>query len=41
MKMWRMLDFDEEVNLVGITAMTATAPRTYQIADEFRRRRVK
>jgi len=35
------IDFEEEVDLVGITSLTATAPRSYEIADEFRKRRVK
>lgn len=32
------LNFDEDVDLVGITCYTMTAPRVYEIADEFRRR---
>jgi radical SAM superfamily enzyme YgiQ (UPF0313 family) len=32
------IDFDADVDLVGITCYTMTAPRVYQIADEFRRR---
>ncbi len=32
------LDFNEECDLVGITCYTMTAPRVYEIADEFRRR---
>ena len=32
------LDFDAECDLVGITCMTATAPRAYAIASEFRQR---
>ena len=32
------IDFDQEVDLVAITAITPLAPRAYQIADEFRRR---
>jgi len=32
------LDFDEDVDLVGITCYTMTAPRVYEIADEFRSR---
>lgn len=32
------LDYDEDVDLVGITTYTMTAPRAYKIADEFRRR---
>ena len=29
------IDFDEDVDLVGITTYTMTAPRVYDIADEF------
>ena len=32
------IDFEEDVDLVGITALTCQAPRAYQIANEFRRR---
>lgn len=32
------VDFDEDVDLVGITVVTRAAPRAYKIADEFRRR---
>ncbi len=32
------IDFDAEADLVGITAMTCTAKRAYQIADGFRAR---
>jgi len=32
------LDFDADVDLVGVSFMTAIAPRAYQIAAEFRRR---
>jgi len=32
------IDFDEEVDLVGITVVTNTAHRAYQIADEYRKR---
>ncbi len=32
------IDFDADVDLVGITFMTAVAPRAYQIAAEFRKR---
>lgn len=32
------IDFDEDVDLVGITCYTMTAPRAYEIADEFRER---
>lgn len=35
------VDFDREVDLVGITVMTAAAPRAYEIADTFRKRGVK
>ncbi len=34
------IDFDERIDLVGITAMTSTAPRAYEIADSFRERGV-
>lgn len=34
------IPFDEDWDLVGITAMTAAAPRAYAIADRFRDRRV-
>jgi len=36
-----VIDFQKEVDLVGITALTATARRAYEIADEFRARGVK
>ena len=32
------IDFEAECDLVGITCMTATAPRAYYIASEFRKR---
>jgi len=32
------LNFDEDADIVGITCYTMTAPRVYEIADEFRRR---
>ncbi|MCL4472685.1 MAG: B12-binding domain-containing radical SAM protein [Actinobacteria bacterium] len=32
------IDFDVEADLIAITALTPTAPRAYEIADEFRRR---
>jgi len=35
------LDLEHEADLVGITAMTTTAPRAYEIADQFRRRGVR
>ena len=34
------IDFREKVDLVGITAITSTAPRAYEIADKFRKRGV-
>lgn len=30
------IDFNKDVDLVGITTMTATSPRAYEIADRFR-----
>jgi radical SAM superfamily enzyme YgiQ (UPF0313 family) len=35
------IDFQKEIELVGITALTATAPRAYEIADNFRARGAK
>jgi radical SAM superfamily enzyme YgiQ (UPF0313 family) len=35
------IDFQKETNLVGITALTVTAQRAYEIADTFRARGVK
>ena len=35
------INFDEKVDLVGITSMTSLAPRAYEIADEFRCRGTK
>jgi radical SAM superfamily enzyme YgiQ (UPF0313 family) len=32
------IDFDQEVDLVAITAITPLAPRGYEIADQFRQR---
>jgi radical SAM superfamily enzyme YgiQ (UPF0313 family) len=32
------LDFDEKTDLVGVSFMTALAPRAYEIASEFRKR---
>src|SRR4030066_522178 len=32
------IDFEEKVDLVGITAQTPVAPRAYQIAGEFKKR---
>jgi len=35
-EMVREVDFDKKPDLVGITAITGTAPRAYEIADRFR-----
>lgn len=35
------VDFDAEVDLVGITALTCVAKRAYEVADRFRNRGVK
>jgi radical SAM superfamily enzyme YgiQ (UPF0313 family) len=35
---YESIDFNVDVDLVGITCYTMTAPRVYEIADEFRRR---
>lgn len=35
------LDLAQEADVVGITTMTTTAPRAYELADHFRRRGVK
>jgi radical SAM superfamily enzyme YgiQ (UPF0313 family) len=35
------INFDDGADLVGITAMTSTAPRAYKIASEFRKRGAK
>lgn len=35
------VDLDEDLDLVGITCITETAMRAYEIADEYRRRGVK
>ena len=35
---YESINFDEDVDLVGITCYTMTAPRVYEIADEFRKR---
>jgi radical SAM superfamily enzyme YgiQ (UPF0313 family) len=37
---YETIDFDQRVDLVGLTAQTPVAPRAYQIASEFRRRGV-
>ncbi len=34
------IDFEKPVDLVGISALTMTAPRAYQIADNFKKRGV-
>ena len=34
------INFDEKVDLVGITGMTCVIPRSYEIADEYRKRGV-
>ncbi len=34
------IDFDEKVDLVGITTLTSTAPRAYEIADKFREKKI-
>jgi radical SAM superfamily enzyme YgiQ (UPF0313 family) len=35
------INYDETVDLVGITTLTNLAPRAYQIAQEYRKRGVK
>ncbi len=35
------LDLEQQADLVGITTMTALAPRAYELADHFRRRGIK
>jgi len=35
-----VIDFDKPVDLVGITVMTSTAPRAYEIAAKFRKRKI-
>jgi radical SAM superfamily enzyme YgiQ (UPF0313 family) len=37
---YEKINFDEKVDLVGITAQTPVAPRAYQIAEEFRKKGV-
>jgi radical SAM superfamily enzyme YgiQ (UPF0313 family) len=32
------IDYDEDIDLVAITSLTVSAPRAYEIADEFRKR---
>ena len=34
------IDFDKDVDLVGISTMTSAAPRAYEIARQFRKRGV-
>jgi len=34
------INFDKKTDLVGITVMTSAAPRAYEIADEFRKKKV-
>jgi radical SAM superfamily enzyme YgiQ (UPF0313 family) len=36
---FQKIDFEEKVDLVGITAQTPVAPRAYQIAEEFKKRK--
>lgn len=36
----QVVDFDKNVDLVGISVMTSSAPRAYQIAGEYRKRGV-
>jgi radical SAM superfamily enzyme YgiQ (UPF0313 family) len=35
---YEILDYNTDADLIGITTYTMTAPRVYEIADEFRRR---
>ena len=35
---FEQINYDGDYDLIGITAMTPTAPRAYEIADEFRKR---
>ena len=35
------IDYQKEIDLVGITALTVTAPHAYEIADNFRARGIK
>ena len=37
---FQKVDFDEKVDLVGITAQTPVVPRAYEIAEEFKKRGV-
>lgn len=38
---YKSINFDNPVDLVAITAITSTAPRAYQVGDEFKKRGVK
>ena len=38
---WKKIDFNKSYDLVGITAMTATAPRAYDISFKFRENGIK
>lgn len=38
---WEAIPFGEDCDLVGISCMTANAPRAYQVADSFRKRGIK
>ncbi|MFW9824366.1 MAG: B12-binding domain-containing radical SAM protein [Candidatus Thorarchaeota archaeon] len=38
---WDKINFDKKYDLVGITTMTATAPRAYEISAMFRERGIK
>ena len=38
---FEIINFDEKIDLVGISFLTAAAPRAYTIADEFRKRGIK
>jgi len=39
-EVFEKINFEEKVDLVGITAQTPVAPRAYQIAEEFKKRRI-
>jgi radical SAM superfamily enzyme YgiQ (UPF0313 family) len=39
-ELFDIIDFAENVDIVGITGMTAQAPRAYEIADAYRKRNV-
>jgi len=40
-EVFQHIDFTKECDLVGITCCTPTAPRAYEIADEYRRKGIK